>query len=241
MDRIYVVNQQAADRYRARFPTAAERIHFLPNWADPTIFHPVDDQERTRLRGLVQAELGLPSAGGTLLYAGRLEGQKDPLLLARAFAMLRRDDGDLRLIVAGEGALEESLRRELGALDSLGATHLVGTVPRDRLAQLMQASDLLVLTSEFETGPTVGLEALASGLPVATTRVGEVARLVEQHRAGAVASERSPEAVAEAIRSTLDADSAGQRAAALAAAAPHLADRVLGTLYDDNRALAARL
>lgn len=241
MAHIYVVNERAAERYRARFPDVAERISFLPNWADPTIFMPAADGERDRLRSAMRVELGLPRDSRVLLAAGRLEGQKDPLLLARAFAALRADDADLRLLIAGEGTLEDRMRRELGALGALDAVRFVGTVPRERLAELMQASDLLVITSGFETGPTVGLEALASGLPVVTTRVGEVAGLVERGAAGVVAEDRSLEAVVAALRSALDAGPHRLRAAAHAAAAPYLADRILGALYDDNRALAALL
>ena len=133
------------------------------------------------------------------------------------------------------------MRAELSAAGALEATQFLGIVPRERLADLMRASDALVITSAFETGPTVGLEALATGLPVATSDVGEVADLVARHGSGAVARSRTVEDMASAIRDTLAGDSAALRAAALTAAAPRLADRVLAPLYDDNRLLADRL
>jgi hypothetical protein len=68
-----------------------------------------------------------------------------------------------------------------------------------------------------------------------------VAGLVAAHGAGAVARSRSTDDLVAAIQATLAAEAADTRSAALAAAAPLLADRVLGALYDDNRLLAERL
>jgi glycosyltransferase involved in cell wall biosynthesis len=240
MARVYVVNRQATEDYRLRFAALADRFAFLPNWADPTIFHPgaADREER---RAALRDELGLRSDARVVLFAARLEGQKDPLLLARAIAALRAEDPALRLLVAGDGALAEPMRAELAAAGALEATQFLGVVSRERLADLMRASDALVITSAFETGPTVGLEALAMGLPVATSDVGEVAVLVARHGPGAVARSRTVEDMASAIRDTLAADPAALRAAAMIAAAPRLADRVLAPLYDDNRQLADRL
>jgi glycosyltransferase involved in cell wall biosynthesis len=133
------------------------------------------------------------------------------------------------------------MRAELSAAGALEATQFLGIVSRERLADLMRASDALVITSAFETGPTVGLEALATGLPVATSDVGEVAELVARNGSGAVARSRTVEDMASAIRHTLAGDPAALRTAALTAAAPRLADRVLASLYDDNRLLADRL
>jgi glycosyltransferase involved in cell wall biosynthesis len=240
MDRIYVVNRQAAEDYRTRFPSLAERFAFLPNWADPTIFHPPAD--RARLRAMLRSELDLPADGPVLLFAARLEGQKDPLLAARAFAAVRGLRPEVSLLVAGEGTLEAAMRAELEAAKALAGTRFLGVVSRPRLAELMGASDALLITSAFETGPTVGLEAMAAGLPVATTDVGEVMHLVAAHGAGAVARSRAVDDVAGAIQAVLgEADGARLQAAAIEAAAPRLADRVLGPLYDANRQLAERL
>ena len=241
MARVHVVSQRAVEDYRARFADLADRFAFLPNWADPTIFHPTAVDSGEERRAALRAELGVGPDACVLLFAARLEGQKDPLLLARAVAALRAEGPELHLVVAGDGALAERMRAELTAAGAFEATRFLGIVSRERLADLMRASDALVITSAFETGPTVGLEALATGLPVATTDVGEVAGLVARHGSGAVARSRAVEDVASAIRDTLAGDPDALRAAALAAAAPRLADRVLAPLYDHNRLLADRL
>jgi glycosyltransferase involved in cell wall biosynthesis len=240
MERIYIVNRAVADHYRAEFPAAAERIEFVPNWVDPTIFRPVTADERRRRRTSLVQRLGAGEDATLLLYAGRLEGQKDPLLLARAFAVFRGSQPGARLVIAGEGGLARAMRAELDRLGAGEAASFIGTVARGELAGLMHAADALVIASAFETGPTVGLEALTSGLPVVTTAVGEVAGVVARSGAGAVAAARTPDALADAMRRAA-AESEALRDRAAAAAAPYAADRVLAEVYDENRRLAAML
>jgi glycosyltransferase involved in cell wall biosynthesis len=241
MDRIYVVNRQVTADYRARFADVAERFEFLPNWVDPAIFRSADAAARQAERDGLAARIGVTPDAPLLLYAGRLEGQKDPLLLVRAFAALRARHPAAHLLIAGEGGLEAATRAELTALGLGSAATFLGTVPREEVARLMHAADALLITSAFETGPTVGLEALASGLPVVTTDVGEVASVVAETGAGQVAASRTPEAVAAAIDAVLSLPAPGLRDGAVRAAEPFLADRVLGAVYAANREMAARL
>ena len=240
MDRVYVVNQQVADAYRRRFPEVADRIRFLPNWADPTLFHPVDAAARQALRSSLAAEINQPVDGPLLLYAGRLEGQKDPLLLADAFAAFASRQPAARLLIAGEGTLEPHVRARLHVAGTFERAHFLGTVPRQRLAELMQSADAMLITSAFETGPTVGLEALACGLPVVTTAVGQVSRVVAGGGAGVTAASRTGDALADGLAWVVNQPDAQLRAASAAAAAPYLADRVLEELYAYNRELATR-
>jgi len=241
MERIYVVNRQVTGDYRARFPEVADRFAFLPNWVDPAIFGGVAAGARHEERGRVASELGLAPEAPLLLFAGRLEGQKDPLLLVRALAALRERHPEAHLLIAGEGSLQAATRTELQALGIGTAAIFLGTVPREQVARLMHAADALLITSAFETGPTVGLEALASGLPVLTTDVGEVAAIVAESGAGRVAAERTPQALAAAADWVLTRPTPGLRDDAVRAARPFMADRVLGAVYDANRDMAVRL
>ena len=241
MERIYVVNRQVTAEYRARFPEVAARFTFLPNWVDPAIFGGVAAGARHEERGRVAADLGLAPEAPLLLFAGRLEGQKDPLLLVRALAALREQHPDAHLLVAGEGSQESAMRAELQSLGIAAAASFLGTVPREEVARLMHAADALLISSAFETGPTVGLEALASGLPVVTTDVGEVSAVVAASGGGRVAAERTPQALAAAADWVLTRPGPGLRDDAVRAAKPFLANRVLGAVYDANREMAARL
>jgi glycosyltransferase involved in cell wall biosynthesis len=100
---------------------------------------------------------------------------------------------------------------------------------------------VLLITSNFETGPTVGLEALATGLPVMTTNVGEVAGIVARSGAGAVSSSRDPGQLAAELDELLARPRRPLAGLALVAAQPFGARSVLQPVYDLNRFLAARL
>lgn len=110
----------------------------------------------------------------TALSVGRLEAEKNPLLLADALALLRSRDPRWRLVVAGEGPLEDELRDRLMELGLERHAELRGYVPFDQLAELYRASHAFLHVSWTEGVPQVLFEAFAAGLPVVATAVGGV-------------------------------------------------------------------
>jgi glycosyltransferase involved in cell wall biosynthesis len=76
--------------------------------------------------------------------------------------------------------------------------------PGNRVAELLPALDIFLLTSRAEGIPTVILEAMASGVPVVTTRVGSVSEAVEHSITGFVVDRADPEIIAQAIARLID-------------------------------------
>jgi glycosyltransferase involved in cell wall biosynthesis len=113
------------------------------------------------------------------LSVGRLEREKNPLLLADVLALLRERDPRWRLVVAGEGPLEGELRERLRELGVEAAAELRGYVPIDGgLPELYRSSHAFLHVSFTEGLPQVLFEAFAAGLPVVATDVGGVAAAV---------------------------------------------------------------
>jgi glycosyltransferase involved in cell wall biosynthesis len=237
MDRTYVVNERAAEVYRARFPELAPRIVYLPNWVDDSVFAAVSDSRRRTLRQRLTKDLGVDPRTPIVLFAGRLESQKDPRLAIEAHALAMREGRRMTLLVAGDGSLHRDLDEAIRHLAISDSVRFLGEVDRPQLAALMNGARALLISSHFETGPTVGLEALACGLPVVSTNVGTVAGLVREGRAGAVALDRSPRALADALASVLAQDEGELRARCVRTATPFHAKGVLGPFYDDLRAI----
>jgi glycosyltransferase involved in cell wall biosynthesis len=112
----------------------------------------------------------------TLLTVGRLDTEKNPLLLAEIMNRLRASDRRWRLLVCGEGPMEGQLQARLAELDLLGRVDLLGYVPIDSgLLDLYRTSHAFLHVSWTEGFPQVLVEAFASGLPTVATAVGGVA------------------------------------------------------------------
>jgi glycosyltransferase involved in cell wall biosynthesis len=108
----------------------------------------------------------------TLLSVGRLETEKNPLLLADVLAQL--GDG-WRLRIVGEGGLEGALRARLEELGVADRAEFLGYVPLDRgLFDVYRQASLFLHVSWTEGLPQVLLEAFAARLPVVATEVGGV-------------------------------------------------------------------
>lgn len=240
MARMYVVSERGASALRDRHPELAERVEYLPVWHDPAVFHAASDAERKSLRADLAARLGSPGRDADLrfvLLAGRLDPNKDPLLAVASVAHL---PANVHLLLAGGGELRGALEARVEELALGGRVHLLGDVAREEVAKLMRAADCLLLTSHSEGGgPRVVVEALASGLPVVATDVGEVRRTVRDGLNGRIVSAHEPKLLADALAWTLAQPRGAMAAAAVAAAEPYTAQRVLAPLYATYRDLAA--
>ena len=109
-----------------------------------------------------------------VLSVGRLDGEKNPLLLADVLARLRQRSGRWRMVVCGEGALRSKLENRLRALGIAEHAELRGHLELGRLRELYRQSHALLHVSHTEGVPQVLFEAFAAGLPVVATEVGGV-------------------------------------------------------------------
>lgn len=133
-------------------------------------------------RDLVPVEQALRrSYDGELrvLSVGRLEEEKNPLLLADVLAELRADGDRWRLAVCGEGSMQPALESRLRELGVADRAEVLGYVPfGPRLLDLYRQSHALLHVSWTEGLPQILVEAFAGGLPVVATDVGGVAAAV---------------------------------------------------------------
>ncbi len=108
-----------------------------------------------------------------LLTVGRLDAEKNPLLLAEIMALLQ--PGRWRMIVCGDGPMGPALQDRLAERGLLDRVELRGYVPIDGgLLELYRKSHAFLHVSLTEGFPQVLIEAFASGLPVVATAVGGV-------------------------------------------------------------------
>ena len=109
----------------------------------------------------------------TVLSVGRLETEKNPLMLADVLERL--DGSDWRLLICGECPLAGELRARLRELGVEDRAELLGYVPiHGGLLDTYRAANAFLHVSWTEGMPQVLLEAFASGTPVVATAVGGV-------------------------------------------------------------------
>lgn len=186
----------------------ARVIDVLPNAAPPNAGLP--PAERAALRRQLAGDAARP-----LIFAvGRLTPAKGYPDLLAAVAQLRPAHPAVQVVIVGEGELRADLEAQIAALGLSGQVTLLGR--RDDVPRLLAAGDLFVSASHWEGFPNALLEALAAGLPVVATAVGEVPQLVGPDVGVVVPAER-PDQLAAALAGLL-ADPA--RRAAMRAAGP---------------------
>lgn len=132
---------------------------------------------------------------------GRVQDVKDHACLIEAFALLRKQhphaSARVRLAIIGEGPLRSALQRQVEAAGLTEVTHLPGA--RNDISAVMRRFDVFALSSIAEGTPVTMLEAMASGLPVVSTRVGGIPDLVRDGSTGMLVPASDPQALAHAL------------------------------------------
>jgi glycosyltransferase involved in cell wall biosynthesis len=137
-----------------------------------------------------------------LLTVGRIDPEKNPLLLVDALAELERQEpGRYRLAWAGGGPLAERVRERAEALGISDRLQLHGWVPfGPELLTLYRRAHLFVHVSLTEGVPRVITEALAFALPIVATDVGGVRTALDDGRAGLLVPRNDRTALVATIR-----------------------------------------
>ena len=147
--------------------TNGEIVH-IPNGVDANLFYPIKSRE-----GKIELKrrLSIPDKK-IVVFVGRLDSQKRIDLLIEVFTEVNRLLSQTHLIVIGEGSEKNKIQSMLNENITL-----VGVV--NNVDAYLRASDLLVLPSLAEGMSNVILEAMATGLPVISTKVGSNPEVID--------------------------------------------------------------
>jgi glycosyltransferase involved in cell wall biosynthesis len=125
-----------------------------------------------------------PDSTVRLLHVASLNRVKDQATLLRAAARLREWGHPFHLDIFGEDTLNGEVQRLSGSLGLDRSVKFHGFLPHDQLRPYFDRAHLLLLTSMFEAGPLVVLEAAVAGVPTVGTAVGHVADLAPDGAVG---------------------------------------------------------
>ncbi len=167
-------------------PSAA--IEVIPNGIDLERFCPTDLKPYTSRADWDALRL---------LTVGRLSATKRLPLLIEAVELLNGRGCHVRLTIVGGGAQESELRRLLAEKDLRGNVTLMGRRDGGDMPRIYRQHDVFISASMQEGMSNAMLEAMASGLPIVTTRCEGVEELIVDN--GIVVEDSRPESLAAAI------------------------------------------
>ena len=147
----------------------------------------------------------LREKGFNIAFIGRLSPIRDPLTAIYAFKILLKKIPDAKMHIAGNGPLEDTVRRLVLQLDLGGSVVIYGS--RMDIDRILKKSDVFWATSNITNYPSMSLlEALASSLPVVATDIGLTRELIVDRQNGLLVSPGNPSELADATKEILTDD-----------------------------------
>jgi colanic acid/amylovoran biosynthesis glycosyltransferase len=200
--RVIITETDYSEKFlRERFPERADRIHRIYNGLDLSEF----------------GHANFSSDPPLIVAIGRLIAKKGFTDLIRACALLVERGRPFRCEIFGDGPLESQLRGQIAELGLQELVQLPGPKPQHEVREHLASADVFVLPSVpgadggMDNLPTVIMEAMATGLPVVSTRIGGIPEMVVENETGFLVSPGDVVVLADAIEKVTNDQSLGQK------------------------------
>ncbi|KJS68820.1 MAG: hypothetical protein JL50_03985 [Peptococcaceae bacterium BICA1-7] len=189
--RIIAVSEALRRELIDREGVRPERVVTVYNGIVPEVFCARPDRE------YLERVTGAPAGRKVVGTVARLAPQKGLKYLLGAASRLTARGEDLNFVLVGDGPLRGELEKEVRDLNLSGRVFFTGQ--RMDVHRLMPCFDIFVLPSVSEGLPLTILEAMASGRPVISTRVGGIPEVIEDGVSGLLVNPGDAEGLARAI------------------------------------------
>ena len=178
-----------------RWKISQSSLHYIPNGIDCARF--------------ARPQLLRPSSAEPVVgTVAALRAEKNQARLLRALAIVRRQRS-VQLVIVGDGPQRSNLQSLADSLGLRDAVSFKGHISDP--APLYGSFDLFALTSDTEQMPYTVLEAMATGLPIVSTDVGDVRSMVSAENASLIV-ERDENKIATAILKVISSQELAIRA-----------------------------
>lgn len=191
VDGFIAVSNEVADAVRHLYRPPRGRVATIPNGVDMDRFPAAVD------RPAIRQSLSLGDDARLAIVVAKLLPQKGHQVLLAALPEVLSQVPELRVLLAGDGALRDEIAANLDHEGLTDRVLLLGE--RSDVAELLAASDLFVLPSLWEGLPMALLEAMASRVPVVASRVSGTNEVIEDGRSGILVAPGDAPALADGM------------------------------------------
>ena len=204
----WIVLSEAARRVvLADYGVAPERVHVVYNGVD------VECLQSQLSVSEARESFGLPAQQPVISIVARLRAEKNHALFLQTASMLKAAGRRVSYVIAGDGPARDEVittARQAGLGSDL---HCIGHC--DRVADLLRASDVLVITSKHEGLCSALVEAGAAGRPAVSTDNGGASEVIVDGESGYIVRNEDPEALARRVGELLDSPALREKMGAM--------------------------
>lgn len=197
-----IILAPGSSNYLVNRGVAPDKIVYIPNGVHLRNFRLVNDE---KLRVQSRARFGFTKF--TVVYTGA-HGPANALETILGAADLLRGRSDVEFVLVGDGQVKDELLRKAAGL-KLENVRFLPPVPKNEVPELLAAADAAVITLRavdafsYGVSPNKLFDYMAACKPVICAIPGEMARLVEQNKAGVAVEAENPRALAAAVEQIL--------------------------------------
>lgn len=172
------------------------RIRVIHNGVDLELF-----MRNTAARQKIREIMRLAGQEKIIGFLGRLHPDKGTDILIEAAGIFLKQDPSLRLLLVGNGPLENNLRRRVAELQVADRVYFAGF--QQMHVEWVSAFDLGCMPSRSESFPLVALELMSMKIPLVCPRIGGLADIIEDRHNALVLSDITPQEISRRITEML--------------------------------------
>lgn len=180
-DRFIAINRKIENTFINKYGIPADKIDMIYHSVNLSTLGPV--HRTAEQRSQYRAEYGLPEGKQIYGWVGRFTAQKRPLEFLEFAMQAAAVDASRHFLMIGDGELGTECDRFLADRPGAPVTRVRFS---NRMGELFALMDGMLGASAYEGLPISMLEALAMGVPVFSTDVGDVGLILSEYDAGTV-------------------------------------------------------
>lgn len=172
IDMLIAINDEVKQAYVKRYPRIMDKIKVIyGTGVDINKFKLLDKNK-------MREKYGLKPEDVIILFAGRIEKIKNLDFLVNSFKIFTNQISKSKLVIIGRGSETKHFEALVKKLELEKEVIFMGEVNPKNMPEIYNCADVFALSSYSESSPTVVREALACGIPIVTTNVGDVKEII---------------------------------------------------------------